>query len=175
MKWKISTSAMIWILRGQTMTLTFLYPVTVHVDVGLVEPSPVVNVSWVNPTVCSVERGLGERTGNNNQEPHGDPALHPVSHRHDWWWRDQSELPPSSTASSLQAALNYNSMSITQFGFIGFSHTVSQCCQCVSVSVLYGVVRTLYIYQVRPTFHNVVLQLHMSYSYIWLQTKLIKL
>ena len=168
MKWKILTSAMIWILRGQTMTLTFLYPVTVHVDVGLVEPSPVVNVSWVNPTVCSVERGLGERTGNNNQEPHGDPALHPVSHRHDWWWRDQSELPPSSTASSLQAALNYNSMSITQFGFIG-SHTVS-------VSVLYGVVRTLYIRSGRLSimwYSNYICRTHIFDSRLQ-QRKLIK-
>ena len=140
------------------MTLTFLYPVTVHVDVGLVESSPVVNVSRVNPTVCSVERGLGERTGNNNQEPHGDPALHPVSHRHDWWWRDQSELPPSPQP----AACRQHSI-ITQCQ----SHSLASLALTQSVSAV-STIRSSenFIYQVRPTFHNVVLQLHMSYSYI---------
>ena len=98
MKLTTLTSATISILRAQTtINFTFLYPVAVHVDVGLVEPSPVVNISWVCPTVCPGERGLVERAGQYEEphgEPHGEPALHLVPHRHNWG--AQSELPSSS-------------------------------------------------------------------------------
>ena len=111
MKLKTLTSAIIWILRGQTKYFTFLYPVTVHVvHVVHVESSPVVNVPGVclSLPLCSGQKYSGEKTGN-NEESHGD-------HRHDWWL---PSVPSSSSPSSqAQPALNYNSMSITQLDYI---------------------------------------------------------
>ena len=140
MKLATLTSATISILRAQTtINITFLYPVAVHVDVGPVEPSPVVNISRVNPTVCPGEGGLVETAGK-YEEPHGDSALHSGPHRHNWG--AQSQLPSSSPP----ITLNYNSMSITQLDYIccsPFPHNIFIYC---TSSATYKTINYFYYY-----------------------------